>query len=157
MSTLIEKPVSTTYTIQTAFDLVWNHFCVNEGKMSYNSTKRLGCLRYKVAENEIRKCAFGLLIPDDAYKTNFEGVTIDFFELQPPQAKKSWQCALSSMIARLGLLHPNGVRLIGMLQEAHDLAAWNSNGNDAVFSRLIRENLIHVATRLKLTIPCNKA
>lgn len=152
----IEQKPTPTYTLQSAFDLVWNHFCNNQAPAAYDWKKNMGCLRYKFSDTETYKCAFGVLIPDESYRPEFEGIAIDFYELQPPKGKKRWECAVSSMIARLGLLNPNGIRLIGLLQEAHDLAAWNSQGDDKVFSRLIRENLVQVATRLKLIIPSKK-
>lgn len=113
-------------TLQEAFDKVWEHFVV-EGKPP--AMHDWEC-RYRMSDG--RRCAIGVLIPDERYEEGFEGESPLSSRLRP----------------LLGELLP-GVppSVLESLQMCHDGADENN------FTTSVRKKLATFAMNHDLTVP----
>lgn len=113
-------------TNQEIFNIVWNHFIVEEGHPSVGND---GLCMYKGPNGE--RCAAGLLIPDEKYKPEMEGKS----------------CNEEPVLQAL----PFGasVSFIRELQLAHDDATLTG----ANFHKSIHTSLTRIARTHRLTIP----
>jgi len=117
---------------QTIFNKVWKHFIVNKGKRSIEPSGDGGTCLYRGGEG--KKCAVGVLIPNDLYQEDMEmhGVE-DVFKLFP------------HIKEYLGI---ENLHFLIELQEEHD------NGENWNFKGHIEKNaLVKIAEDYGLEIP----
>lgn len=126
------------YTMQSAFDKVWNHFSKESAKPAYDGWS---CV-YRLNNNPNAKtrCAMGVLIPNKLYDPEMEGT------------------AASGILDYEGIreLFDRGMRegFLDELQSCHDREAANLDIRTAETLRLrILENLRRLATRHCLEVP----
>lgn len=121
------------YTLQSIFDTVWNHFIVNETLPGMDVS---GACAYKAGEEpNCRKCAVGILIPDELYEPEMEG--------EPASTLvTSWD----SLIPLFSQIPED---FIDDLQHAHD----DSIGADLPFHKKFELSLLMLASQYELMVP----
>lgn len=112
-------------TNQVAFDQIWEYFVVQGNPQS---EERQSC---KLRTVSGKRCAIGLLIPDELYKSEMEGEAAQDLTTKHPQLEPHLPESLFSIA----------------LQEAHD------EPSSETFSQEIEIHLRQVAQDYKLTIP----
>lgn len=127
-------------TKQQTYDTV-ARFIYDQGKPAYDG----GDCRYRTEDG--CKCAAGCLIPDDQYTAEMENVVIDPYYKEGPSAEfhQAARCLYD-----LG----HDLRLVSMLQNAHDTIADNplyrDAGDEETFREIWVENLIGVSLAVGL-------
>lgn len=117
-------------TKQAAFNRVWKWFVV-EGHSKSSTIKPNGEDRCLYRAPDGRKCAVGVLLPDSAYREEYD------------QETYSNDLALAKIARRLRL----AVGFLRDLQRAHDLA------ESLHFRSAIQKNLENTARQYHLTVP----
>lgn len=129
------------YTQQTAFDAVWRHFVIDKGSPSFKllAGGDISCL-YRGRDGA--RCAFGVLIPDDQYRPDFEGLN----------ARNIAGTRYNPLALDDGDLYQHFLR---SLQGCHDLAAEYGPGVD--FTPHVERLLRDLARTYSLEVPVEAA
>lgn len=119
---------------QEAFNKVWNHFVVNNGKPSINGST---CMyRQDQTPTCAVKCAVGLLIPDEEYHPEFDS---------------RGDNSIYIIFKKLPTLQQYGLDFLSSLQIVHDRV--NQQWNDENRAEWFEVGFRKVADTYFLTIP----
>lgn len=145
--------------LQAAFDRVWRHFLVDGAPP--------GHLLYRGPNGEC--CGAGVLLPDDAYRPEFEYTMVPDPErhlgvedLDAPIDlamidRKMDRDPTPELVAAFGLRTWRELALVSAIQRAHDMAARDERGNPTpahvVFYGRLRGELRTVAGAFGLACP----
>lgn len=126
-------------TQQEMFDKVWQHFVV-EGNPPAVDGEGLRCM-YRTDDG--RRCAFGVLLPDELYKIAMEGKSPAYLVREYPELGRA-----------LGISVETAGEFILWLQSAHDDAAAVPRKPNVITFRVdIERRLRRVAAEFKLQVP----
>ena len=131
------KPVK---TIQETFNLVWAGLAAQNWQPSMDKSQGAEACAYRGEEG--RKCAAGILIPDDRYSSEFEGYTVSICNLSEIDEEDP-----SDRIAKILLEEGHQLDFVSACQSAHD--------NDEGADRSLYDRFISLASHYGLTIPAD--
>ncbi len=118
---------------QKTFNVVWQHFVEKKGKQSTIIQEHTEEIFWAYRGPYRRQDAIGLLISDEDYNKDMEGLTIEEVVEFYPDTQ----------------LPTKDMALLMKLQWAHDCAA----KNDKEFSEKVRARLVEVAQEFVLEVP----
>jgi hypothetical protein len=147
---------------QEVFDRVWDHFITKKNPQSIDNPEDHSCL-YRGPNG--KKCAAGILIPDEKYSPELEDasacpdILIDFKESFGGKVFLNWEKASKDpsdlYICRVAIILKDiveNVQFVREMQLLHDSIYADS---DSLFTQEFRHSMINFAERHNLTIPEN--
>lgn len=117
---------------QQIFDTVWKHFVTNNSRSGMHEGK---CM---LRTPDGRKCAAGILIPDDKYDPSLDD--------EQYQAEACWSERVAGLIRM-------DVVFLSELVDCHDRATSGMRYAELGFNGAIKENLERLAEEYSLKIP----